>query len=124
MIDLINIIKLGYLGRKVFVKTKFSNKKLIFLSFLYKQGLIKRYYLKNNYIIIFLRYVNNQPLFKDFNFISKKGYRKYVTFKNLKNLNQVAGTNTLILSSSFGYITNFEAMRLHIGGELLYKIVY
>lgn len=124
VINLINIIKIGYLSRKFYVKAHLKEQNVRFIKFLYKQGLIKKYMVKDGSLLIFLRYVNNEPLFKNFVFISKKGYRRYITLKELKKLNQVSGTNTLILSTSVGYLTNVEAFRLKIGGELLYKIMY
>lgn len=124
MVKLINIIKIGYLTQKPFVQVRYRVKILKFLNFLLKHGIIKKYFVKNKKIFIWLRYLKNQPLIQNFMFISKKGCRKYITYKELKKLYNNSGTNILILSTSLGYLTSDEALALKCGGELLYKIIY
>ena len=114
MINLINIIKLGYLSRSSFVKIQYSKKNFVFIKFLFNQGFIKHYTIKNQYILIFLRYIYNKPLIQNIKFISKKGYRRYVTYKNLKSLDLIHGTNTLILSTSKGYLIHSDALKYKI----------
>jgi small subunit ribosomal protein S8 len=53
--------------------------------------------------------------------ISKPGRRVYVSFKKLPKI--VGGIGWNILSTSKGIVTNFEAKRDMIGGELLFQIV-
>lgn len=124
MNSIINIIKVGYLTRSVFVKLSYCKKNLKILNFLLKYGIIKKFFVKKNQIILWLRYINNKPLIYDIKIISKKGFRKYVNITKLKHLNNKIGTDIIILSTNKGFLTNIEAQSLNIGGELLFKICF
>lgn len=124
MNNIINVIKVGYKTRSVSVKLLYCKKNLKIVNFLIKCGIIKKYFLKNNYIKIWLRYINNKPLIYDIQMISKKGFRKYIDITKLKYLNNKIGTDIIILSTNKGFLTSIEAQSLNIGGELLFKICF
>lgn len=124
MSDLLCIIKNGYLSRKFFVNVKFTKLNLTLLNFFLKKGLIKSYKIEKKTILVFLRYIKNKPLLRDLKLISKKGFRKYITVDKLKLLNNKSGTNIIILSTPYGFLTSAEALTLNTGGELLINLIF
>ena len=73
-----------------------------------KQGLLR----------IFLKYdEKGKPVIKSLKRISKPGLRKYVNADNLPRVRN--GLGVAILSTSQGVMTDKEARREHVGGEVL-----
>jgi ribosomal protein S8 len=78
------------------------------------------YIIKNNDIIIYLRYINNKPLFLDIKFISTPGHRKYYDKNNISFLKKnKSGNANVLLYTSFGLKTLKFAENLSIGGEVV-----
>ena len=73
-----------------------------------KQGLLR----------IYLKYdADGNPAIREMSRISKPGLRKYVGADNLPRVRN--GLGVAILSTSQGVMTDKEARRVHIGGEVL-----
>ena len=73
-----------------------------------KQGLIR----------IYLKYDRDgQPVIHDLTRVSRPGLRKYVGADNLPRVRN--GLGVAILSTSRGVMTDKEARRVHVGGEVL-----
>lgn len=124
MSNFISIIKIGYLNRKPFVNVRNQQKNIKLLYFLLQHGLIRQFNLEGKNIKVWLRYIKNKPLVQNITMISKKGFRKYITFSELNKLNNRSGTNLFILSTPYGYLTNVEALNLKCGGELLLSLTF
>ena len=73
-----------------------------------KQGLLR----------IYLKYdEKGQPAIKSLKRVSKPGLRKYVDADSLPRVRN--GLGVAILSTSHGVMTDKEARRVHVGGEVL-----
>ncbi|KKQ02152.1 MAG: 30S ribosomal protein S8 [Candidatus Roizmanbacteria bacterium GW2011_GWA2_36_23] len=122
-IDLIIRIKNGYLARNEIVTIPFSTfkeevvKKLIELQ--YVKGYETTGELKKE-IGIQLIYHGGQPAMSDVKIFSKPGQKNYVSYRDLKSV--ISGYGFSILSTSKGILTDREAKKQKIGGELLFSI--
>jgi small subunit ribosomal protein S8 len=114
-------IKNGYLAKKN-KTTQYKSKQIIkILNILIKEGLIKSYTFckKNKNIInIYYKYNNNKIIYQIIR-ISKPSKRIYI--KN-KDLFKIKKKGLYILSTSYGIITDLEAKKLNLGGELICNI--
>jgi small subunit ribosomal protein S8 len=117
--NLFSTINNGYLSKKTKIIQQKSKQSIYILNLLIKEGFIKSYKInKKNQIYIYLKYKQNKPVIKKINKISKPSRKIYLKNKDLyKNI-----TGFYILSTSLGFLTNLEAKRLNIGGELICKI--
>ncbi len=122
IIDLIIRIKNGYMARKQEIEVIYSNfneevlKKLKSLGFIKNYSLIKG----TGKINVELHYKNNEPAITDIHIYSKPGKRHYTSYKELKPI--LGGLGCSLLSTPKGVMTNKEARRAKIGGELLFSI--
>jgi len=121
-IDLIIRIKNGYLARKEKVEVLRSNFNLRILKKLKELKYIKDYSEKEDgkKIEVELLYKNNQPALTDVKIHSKMGRRIYRGYRELKPV--LNGLGFSIISTSKGILTNVEAKKLKVGGELLFDI--
>jgi small subunit ribosomal protein S8 len=121
-IDLIIRIKNGYLARKEKVEVLSSNFNLRILKKLKELKYIKDYSGKEDgkKIEVQLLYNNNQPALTDVKIHSKMGRRIYRGYRELKPV--LNGLGFSIISTSKGILTNVEAKKLKVGGELLFDI--
>lgn len=115
-------IKNGYLAKKN-KTTQYKSKQIIkILNIFLKEGIIKSYTFnkKNQNIInIYFKYKNNKPIISQIKRISKPSKRIYIKNKDLFKINK---KGLFLLSSSFGIITDLEAKKFNIGGELICNI--
>lgn len=66
---------------------------------------------------IYLRYINKSPAIIGLRRISRPGLRKYVD--NTKVPHVLNGLGTAVISTSKGVLTDREARKLSVGGELI-----
>ncbi|MFZ8847595.1 MAG: 30S ribosomal protein S8 [Candidatus Hydrothermia bacterium] len=120
--DMLIRIKNGQMRRKEFVEIYPKSKmKLEILKILKKEGFIEDYEEKEKSIIVKLRYFpDGKPLITDVKRISKPSRRVYVSYKELKPV--MNGIGIAILSTSKGILTDKEARKLKVGGELLLEV--
>jgi small subunit ribosomal protein S8 len=120
--DMLIRIKNGQMRRKEFVEIYPKSKmKLEILKILKKEGFIEDYEEKEKSIIVKLRYFpDGTPLITDVKRISKPSRRVYVSYKELKPV--MNGIGIAILSTSKGILTDKEARKLKVGGELLLEV--
>ncbi len=71
-------------------------------------------------IVIELAYVNNEPALTDLKIVSKPGKRTYVAYKDLKSV--MSGMGCSFLSTPKGIMTNRDARKNKLGGELLFLV--
>jgi len=121
-IDLIIRIKNAYLAGKEKVEVLRSNFNLNILKKLKELKYIKDYFEKEDgkKIEVELLYKNNQPALNDVKIHSKMGRRIYRGYRKLKPV--LNGLGFSIISTSKGILTNVEAKKLKVGGELLFDI--
>ena len=102
--------------------TQLKSKNIInLLNILIKEGMIKGYKISlDNKIYIYLKYKNNEPVFKKIKRISKPGKRVYLKNKDLYFNSKIK--NLSILSTSQGLLTHQQAKKLNVGGEWVCQI--
>lgn len=122
LINIINILKVGYKCRKKKIQINFIKSYLNLLNFLYKKGLILNWLINNNEIKIILRYINNKPCFNKIRIISTPGFRIYKNKR--KNIKYYKDNIEIILLTSKGIMDAKEAQALGIGGEIFFIIYY
>ena len=99
----------------------------IFLKIFLKEHFIKAFLNCNNAssYILFLKYArDNTPLIKDIKVISRPGKKIYVNLYNLKSLLYKNKSIFYILSTHKGILSGSDAIKLKIGGEILFKIAF
>ena len=117
--NLFSKIKNGYLAKKSKIINQKSKQNINILNIFLKEGFIKSYKINsNNQIDIYLKYKKNKAVISDIKRLSKPGKRLYITNKNLYKKK----TGFFLISTSIGILTNLQAKKLNIGGELICKI--
>ena len=83
-----------------------------------KEGFIRSYKIDSNQLDIYLKYRKNKSVIMELKRISKPGKRLYITNKDLYKKKK----GIYILSTSMGIITDLQAKKLNVGGELICMI--
>ncbi|MEA4115182.1 30S ribosomal protein S8 [Mycoplasma sp. 744] len=103
------------------VNVPFSNKKAKILDILLNEGYITSYSVKgegkNKNFEIVLKYKNSQRAIIDFKRVSKPGLRVYASVDKLPSV--LSGYGTAIISTSKGIMTDKQARKEHVGGEII-----
>ena len=124
IIDLIIRIKNGYLAKRDVISSPHSKMKEQVLKKLKSLGFIQDYSIESKgpkkEITIILKYKQGEPVFTDVTIRSKPGQRWYITVNAIKPV--MSGTGYMIISTSKGLMTNVEARKSKLGGELLFEI--
>jgi len=119
--DLIIRIKNGYLARKNDIVCRYSKFNLNILKKLKALNFIKEFKQEGNKnVIVELLYNDGQPAMTDVKIHSKPGKRIYRSYKELKPV--LSGLGYSIISTTKGVLTNKEARKLKVGGEVLFDI--
>lgn len=121
--DFLNKLQIGYKNRSFLIKIYFTPDNLKIVQFFYEKNWIKMYFIEENKIVIYLRYINNKPLFLKIKFISTPGHRKYFSKESISFFKKNIGGNTnILLYTSFGLKTLKFVENLSIGGEISYML--
>jgi small subunit ribosomal protein S8 len=120
--DFITIIRNGLKARFKYVDVKASNLKRQITKILYQQGFVKRYIFieddKQGLIRIWLKYDDTgAAVINVIKRVSRPGRRTYVSYDNLPRVKNNLGV--AILTTPKGVMTDREAARSHVGGEVL-----
>lgn len=89
------------------------------LDILFQEGLIRRYVILDNKIHIFLKYKGNLSLIKKIELFSSSKRRCFIKISDIKKL---PFDKIYIISTSKGMVTNSDALRINLGGELICAI--
>ncbi len=121
--DMITRIRNAQMVRHESVRIPFSNLKWQIAELLEKEGYIEKAEKKGRFrerrmIEIKLKYENGQPKIRELRRISKPGRRVYAGC----NVRSKKAGRQLVLSTSKGIMTDKEARKLKIGGEVLFEI--
>ena len=110
--------------KKSTVSIPFSNLKYEILKILQKQGFIteieKKGRLPKKTIEVILKYQEGEPAISGLKRISKSGQRIYKGFKEIKIVR--SGFGISIISTSKGLMTDKEARKQKLGGEVICEI--
>ena len=112
-------------GKKQVIFYPYSDFKYAFLEFLTNEGFIdnveKKGRLSKRKIVVDLKYTEDgKPKITKIRKISKQGQRIYSTYKELKPVK--SGYGISILTTSKGLLTNKEARKNKIGGEIICEV--
>lgn len=121
--SILSSLKLGTITNRHKITISFNKQNKQICKYLFKIGFINSYVINihsNNIYIYFSYYYDKRPI-KIVKQISKPGRKIYITYHKLKKLFKYE-KNYIILSTSKGIISNKEAIRKKIGGELLFLI--
>ncbi|KPJ55688.1 30S ribosomal protein S8 [Parcubacteria bacterium DG_74_2] len=124
IVDMFNRIKNAQAVLKPTVNIPFSNLKYEIAKILQKQGYVKKIEKKRRKtkktIEISLKYDKNIPAITELRRISKSGQRIYVPVKKIKKVK--GGFGSVIISTSKGLMTDREAKKQKIGGEIICEV--
>ena len=122
--DMLNQIKNGEAVAKPEVLIKFSNLKNEFAKILAEAGFIleikKIAKGKAKSMKIILKYNGKEPAISGFKRVSKPGQRIYVKADEIKKVRQGYGIS--IISTPKGLMTNTQAKKTKLGGELMAEV--
>ena len=117
--NLFSKIKNGYLAKKSKIVQQKSKQSISILNILVKEGFIKSYKINSkNQLNIYLKYRKNKAVIIEIKRLSKPGNRLYITNKNLYQNKK----GFYIISTSIGILTDLQAKKLNVGGELICQI--
>ncbi len=123
--DFCTIIRNGYMARKSQVTMPYSKFKESMAKILVKEGYLEDLKIKlqdfKKKLVVTLKYgKEGKPALRQIQRISKPGRRVY---KNVKNLPKVlGGLGLAIISTSKGLLTDKEARKRNLGGEVICKL--
>lgn len=123
--DLLTRIKNGLRVRKKTITTPYSKIKVAILKILKEKDLIEDFKVSGEGVkkefIINLKYdENGEPMIEDLRRISKPGRRIYLGYKDLKPLR--GGFAFRIVSTNRGIMTDVEARKRKLGGEVICEV--
>ncbi|CAL4323709.1 30S ribosomal protein S8 [Buchnera aphidicola] len=118
--DMFVRIKNGQFAKKISVKIPFSYFKQEIAILLQREGYIKQILSKKSlkpYLEIFLKYFEGKPVIEQIVRVSKPGLRVY---KNKDHIPSVMnGLGIAIISTSKGILSDKEAKKKGVGGEII-----
>jgi small subunit ribosomal protein S8 len=123
VIDLIIRIKNAYMTRNESLVSPHSSYREAVVKKLKDLGYVADYSVTGELkkiISIDLKYDKGMPAVTDVQVVSKPGKREYISYKDLKVV--MSGLGYSILSTPQGIMTNKEARKAKLGGELLFLI--
>ena len=123
--EFLNKLQIGYKCRSYLITIYLNKENLTIADFFYQRGWIKMYSIDKNKIIVYLRYLNNKPLFTKIKFISTPGYRKYFSKKSLPFFKKNLGGNAnILIYTIYGLqtINYIEDTLNNTGGEISYVL--
>ena len=123
--DLITRIRNAQMARKQTVDSPISNLRESVLRVLQSEGYINSYSIETHdskckALRISLKYHNNQPVIWEIKRISKPGRRIYSSIKQLPLVKN--GLGIYILSTNRGVMSDMEARKQSVGGEILCSV--
>ncbi len=122
--DMLTTIRNAQVVQNPTVEVPFSNLKYEIAKILEKEKLVEKVEKKGRKtkktIEIFLKYDNKTPVISGLKKVSKPGQRIYKNFKEIKLVK--GGYGIAIISTSKGLMTNKEAKKQKLGGEVICEI--
>lgn len=123
--NMISIIKIGILNKKLDVIVPSSNYCINILSALYKLGFIRGFVIiDHKNIRVLLKYIAiNHSIIRNIRVISKPSRRIYWNKKHIKtSVNHRSTPGYFLISTNLGILTNYECQIYSIGGEVILNI--
>jgi len=123
--DMLTRIRNGQMRSLNKIDIPFSNFRLKILDVLKKEGYIINYEISDNKskikkILVKLKYYDGQPVIKEIKRVSKPGRRVYSRATSIPKV--LNGLGLAILSTSKGVMSDVEATKNNLGGEIICRI--
>jgi len=123
--DLLIRIKNGYLARKKTVTVPYSRLKEELVKILVKEKFLDQVKIDGQRpaekkLILSLRYEKGEPVLTEVKRISKPGLRIYARAKRIPRVR--LGFGVTIVSTSSGLMTDREARKKNLGGEIICQV--
>ena len=122
--DFLTRLRNAQLAKHRTTKVLFSKVNFSILEILKNEGYILDYQKEIegsiSYFIVKLKYCNRLPVINDIARISKPGCRYYSKYKNISKAYN--GLGIFIISTSKGLMTDYDAYKLKVGGEVLCRV--
>ncbi len=123
--DMLARIKNAYLSKKQIVKLPYSKVKEKIVKILVRNGFLADYQLDNKdklkqLLILTLKYKRGEPAITEIKRVSKPSRRLYSPKDKLPYV--LSGYGIGIVSTSQGLMTNKEARKKGLGGEIICKV--
>lgn len=120
--NFLTIVRNGLSVRKRTVAVPMSNLKQGVASILKEEGYLKDYKVETDdngkaSLVLSLKYLKGESVIQEIGRVSKPSRRRYAGYRNLKPI--VGGLGISILSTSSGIMTDRQARKLGVGGEVL-----
>jgi len=123
--DMLTRIRNGQMRSLKKISIPFSKFRLKILEVIKKEGYIVDYFqeeneLKIKSVKVLLKYYEGQPVIREIKRVSKPGrrvYSKAISIPKVKN-----GLGVAILSTSKGIMSDTEAIKNNLGGEIICRI--
>jgi len=122
--DMLTRIRNASAARLPVVNIPSSNLKQEIARVLKEKGFVKKFVViedgKQGTIKMLLRYTNGTPAIQGIQRLSRPGLRRYANVEKLPKV--LNGLGYAIISTSQGVMTDHEARKLGVGGEVLCKV--
>ena len=121
--DLLTRIRNALMRKKMSVNVPYSKLKHELSKLLVKEGFlenVKKVKKDFDELDIVLKYQNDEPVIKELTRESKPGLRKYISYKDIKP--HKGGLWLKVLTTSKGLMTDKEAIKAEIGGEIICRV--
>ena len=123
--DMLTRIRNGQMRSLNKINIPFSNFRLKILEVLKKEGYIIDFNINNGkqkikFLSVDLKYYEGQPVIKEIKRVSKPGRRVYSKATSIPKV--LNGLGLAILSTSKGVMSDSDAMKNNLGGEIICKV--
>jgi small subunit ribosomal protein S8 len=123
--DMLTRIRNGQMRSLNKINIPFSNFRLKILDVLKKEGYIIDFNIDNGekkikFLSVDLKYYEGQPVIKEIKRVSKPGRRVYSKATSIPKV--LNGLGLAILSTSKGVMSDTDAIRNNLGGEIICKV--
>jgi small subunit ribosomal protein S8 len=118
--DMLTRIRNALMAEKAEVIFPFSKIKLAIAEILKREGFLADAVVQDKDIKVILKYKNNESAISSIRRVSKPGRRIYSNAKDIKGA--IGGKGINILSTPLGILTNKEAKKMNVGGEVLCEV--
>ena len=121
--DMLTRVRNAQQARKRSVSMPASKMKVAIARVLQEEGYIVNHQVEKagvkGYLLIHLKYFNGQAVIDKIKRISRPSLRVYRSYKTLET---VKGFGVMILSTSLGIMSDAQARKLRVGGEVLCEV--
>ena len=122
--DFLTIIRNGLSVSKKSIVAPYSNFKIEIAKVLKDEGYIKDYKEQEidgkRFLVIILKYVNGESVIHEIKRVSTPGRRHYEATNTIESV--IGGLGISILTTSFGVVTDRQAKKLGVGGEVVCNV--